>query len=88
MILALGRSSTPDFDEGSSLVYVAAMTHAKNQYEKSVVVDLVDDAVAAGTYSPLTGAPDQPRRRRRARLLGEQLDSGLNPSPDIGIELT
>ena len=82
---ALGgpRSRTRGSATGLGL---AVVTHAKEEDNELLVVDLVDDPVVAGTDPPLAQATDEPGRGWWSGFDSEQLNGGLDASPHIGVE--
>lgn len=71
----------------SPVIDLAAMRRAEDQDEKLVVVDLVHNAVVAGSDPPLPWATDEPGCSRRSRLGREQVEGRLDAPPHVGFEL-
>ena len=71
----------------SSVMDLAAMGHSDDQDEKLVIVDLVHDAVVAGTDPPLPRATDEPGCSRWSRLGREQFKGCLDAAANVGVEL-
>jgi len=74
-----GRSS-------ATFVDVAAVPNGDHQDDQHVVVDCVDDSVAAGTDPPIALSADQLLGPARPRLIGEKLDGRLDAPPGGRVE--
>ena len=51
---------------------MAAMCHPQHQHDELFVLDVVADAVVAGTNWPFAGAPDELGGSRRPGVAGQQ----------------
>jgi len=71
----------------STLVDLSSVSHPEYQHEQLAVMDFVDHAVVTGADAPLSGTPDEASRIWRSRVLGQEFDHGLDPTPDIGVTL-
>ena len=71
----------------SAVVDLAAMAHPQDKDEELIIMNLVDDAVVAGSDPPLAGTTDETGCGRWTRILGEEFEDGLDASSDVGIKL-
>ena len=77
-------SHTP---RSASLVDLATMPDGNRQDKQDLVMDLVDNPVVPGAYTPLAFAPDELLRPTRSRLLGQDLDGRLHTTSGGWVQL-
>jgi hypothetical protein len=71
----------------SGFVYLATMSDSENENDQLVVVDFIDDAVVACSYSPFACPSDQLNRFGRSWVSRQELDCGLHPASNLRVEL-
>jgi hypothetical protein len=71
----------------SAVVDLAAMTHPQDKDEELIIMNLVDDAVVAGSDPPLAGTTNETGCGRWTRILSEEFEDGLDASSNVGIKL-
>lgn len=69
-----------------SAVNVTAVPKRDDDYDQTVIFDLVDNPVITDPYAPRR-TPDERSRSRRTRVLGKQRDSPLNPTGGLRVKL-
>lgn len=68
----------------SAVVDLAAMTHPQDKDEELIIMNLVDDAVVAGSDPPLAGTTNETGCGRWTRILNEEFEDGLDASSNVG----
>ena len=53
------------------------MSNSEDEHDQLLVLDFIDDAVVACSYSPFAGSPDKLNRFRWSRMSREEIDRGL-----------
>ena len=71
----------------SAVVDLAAMTHPQDKDEELIIMNLVDDAVVAGSDPPLAGTTNETGCGRWTRILNEEFEDGLDASSNVGTKL-
>jgi hypothetical protein len=62
------------------------MPNGQDKDEQLIVLDVIDDAVIAGSCTPLAAATDESGCRWRSGIVGQQFDSCLQTPSDLRIK--